>query len=634
MNGRLKPFLICLFILVWATHAIAEVNLTSLVKKLQPAVGTILTYDKDNKFLGQGSGFFIDADGHLITNYHVLRGAYQAEVKTQDGKKYPITSVIAENKAMDLIKVSANIPRTSFQWLNVTGALPAIAERIVVIGSPMGLAQTISEGIVSGVREIPNRGKILQISAPISPGSSGSPVVNMKGQVIGVATFYLMKGQSLNFAIPAQYLIDLKSVGTGKALTAWTKDAAQTPVRKKARKNFLVVDTKPEWAKIRILNIKPKFYQGIILNPGSYHVEVSANGFEMKRVWIKIKPGENKLLKISLTKLPDILTGKIQKLDSLGWEYIRKEEWGKAVEVFKQIIHIDPNNADGHRALGCAYNGLSYWDGVDRYQEAIKALKQAIRLDPDDSLSYSWLGHAYDGLGSYMEAIQAYKQCISIDPDDQIGNCYLSISESYTKMDSYHEAIAALKQWIRMKPNDGWRYCHLGAAYLKFDRYQEAIGAFKQATRLRPDYAWGYQGLGDAYSQFGQYRKALEAFKQAIRINPADVTYHYDLGYTYGKLGRWHEAIKTYKVAIQINPDIAWVHYGIGNAYLESGRDKDALEAFKQAVRIDPDFTSAHYNMGLTYVLLNDRGNALEQYKILKTIDKESANKLFNLIYE
>ena len=144
MNSRLKPFLICLFILVLATHAFAEVNLTSLVEKIQPAVSTILTYGKDNKFIGQGSGFFIDSDGHLITNYHVLAGAYQAEVKTQDGKKYPIVSVIAENKAMDLIKIFADIPGGPVQWIDVTGDLPSIAERIVVIGSPMGLAQTIN----------------------------------------------------------------------------------------------------------------------------------------------------------------------------------------------------------------------------------------------------------------------------------------------------------------------------------------------------------------------------------------------------------------------------------------------------------------------------------------------------------
>ena len=233
MKMRLKPFLICLIILALATRAIAEVNLTDLVKNIQPSVCTILTYDKDNKLLGQGSGFFIDREGHFITNYHVLAGAYQAEVKTKDGKIYPISSVIAENKVMDLIKVSTDIPRASIHLLNVTGTLPAIAERIVVIGSPLGLAQTISEGIISGVREIPNRGKTLQISAPISSGSSGSPVVNMKGQVVGVATFYLKKGQSLNFAIPAQYLINLKSFGTSKTLPTWARDAGQTPVARR-----------------------------------------------------------------------------------------------------------------------------------------------------------------------------------------------------------------------------------------------------------------------------------------------------------------------------------------------------------------------------------------------------------------
>jgi len=326
MNKRFRFLFIYFLFFVLANNAFAEVNLTDLVKNIQPAVVTVITYDSDNKPLNQGSGFFINHKGHLITNYHVLEGAYQAEIKTQDGKKYPIMSIIAENKAMDLIKVSTDIPLKSVQWLNVTGALPAIAERIVVIGSPMGLEQTISEGIVSGVRKIPNKGKILQISAPISSGSSGSPVVNMKGQVVGVATFYLMKGQSLNFAIPAQLLIDLKPLITHKTLSKWTYDTGQKSLRKETHKSRLYVRTEPKGGKIRILNIKPKFYQGITLNPGRYHLEISANGYETKRMWIKIEIGEDKILKASLKNLLDLAEKK--KLHTEGIEIEKRATEG------------------------------------------------------------------------------------------------------------------------------------------------------------------------------------------------------------------------------------------------------------------------------------------------------------------
>lgn len=102
--------------------------------------------------------------------------------------------------------------------LSINASLPEVGERVVVIGSPLGLEQTVSDGIVSAVREVSAFGTIIQITAPISPGSSGSPVVNMKGEVIGVATFQSMIGQNLNFAIPGERIAKLTKIAKGKRL--------------------------------------------------------------------------------------------------------------------------------------------------------------------------------------------------------------------------------------------------------------------------------------------------------------------------------------------------------------------------------------------------------------------------------
>ena len=102
MNGKMKLSLVCFLLIMLAGHSFAEVNLTKLVENIRPAVVTVITYDRGKIPISQGSGFFINATGHLVTNYHVLKGAYHAEVKTYDGRKYPIKSVIGENKNMDL----------------------------------------------------------------------------------------------------------------------------------------------------------------------------------------------------------------------------------------------------------------------------------------------------------------------------------------------------------------------------------------------------------------------------------------------------------------------------------------------------------------------------------------------------
>jgi serine protease Do len=140
--------------------ALSTGHIAPMVKKIQPAVVTVVAYNVNREVSNLGSGFFIDKKGYLITNYHVLKDSYAADVKTYDGKKYPIELVVAENKSSDLIKVWVNIPESSVHWITVTETEPSIADRVVVVGSPLGLEQTVSEGIVSAVRELPVVGKV------------------------------------------------------------------------------------------------------------------------------------------------------------------------------------------------------------------------------------------------------------------------------------------------------------------------------------------------------------------------------------------------------------------------------------------------------------------------------------------
>src|SRR5204863_3042512 len=127
-----------------------------------------------------------------------------------DGKKFPVKGVLAVDGEGDLALLQVDVPRELAIPLPVIRAVPQEGESIVVIGNPYGLEGSVSNGIVSAVREISGYGKIIQITAAISPGSSGSPVVNMQGQVIGIATLQITGGQSVNFAIPSERISQLQ----------------------------------------------------------------------------------------------------------------------------------------------------------------------------------------------------------------------------------------------------------------------------------------------------------------------------------------------------------------------------------------------------------------------------------------
>ncbi|MFH1154518.1 MAG: S1C family serine protease [Pseudomonadota bacterium] len=177
-------------------------GLSGMINHFKPAVVTVIVYEYTGQVRQFGSGFFYSADGDFITNNHVLTINRRASVKTFDGETLPVQSVIERNEQYDFVKAKTGPSKGEFPFLPIATKLPRTGDPILVIGSPMGLEQTVSEGIVSAWRNIPDHGRVIQITAPISRGSSGGPVLNMNGEVIGVAAFQTKEGQNLNFAIP------------------------------------------------------------------------------------------------------------------------------------------------------------------------------------------------------------------------------------------------------------------------------------------------------------------------------------------------------------------------------------------------------------------------------------------------
>jgi hypothetical protein len=172
------------------------------VKAANGAIVSIITSGADGKPLAQGTGFLVSTDGRIVTNYHVIEGASSAIVKLPDGAFYDVDGVVAFDKARDLAVIKAHGQNFRVVTLGNSDRVQ-VGEEIVEIGSPLSLESTVSSGIVSGIRTIEGKGgKLLQVTAPISPGSSGGPLFNMAGEVVGITTLYLEGGENLNFAIP------------------------------------------------------------------------------------------------------------------------------------------------------------------------------------------------------------------------------------------------------------------------------------------------------------------------------------------------------------------------------------------------------------------------------------------------
>ena len=174
-------------------------------------VAMIISY-KDGVPYSQGSGFFIDKNT-LVTNYHCVAGTEKLEFKIAGNEEvYKGAKVIKASPNYDLAIITT---KQDFPFVKVDSlGKEKVGTKVYAIGNPRGLEGTISDGILSGKRD--NDGvEYLQITAPISPGNSGGPVLNEKGVVIGVATFTYRNSQNLNFAMPISYInkcIDISSI--------------------------------------------------------------------------------------------------------------------------------------------------------------------------------------------------------------------------------------------------------------------------------------------------------------------------------------------------------------------------------------------------------------------------------------
>ena len=220
MKRRIFPQLLLIALtFITAGKGFSQENLPELVRRVKPSIVAIVTYDANGVALTTGSGFFL-RPGQVVTNLHVIRGARRSEIKTLDakGRIYPVDGVLAVDEEGDLALLSVDLPPGRARSSELATVLPEEGETIFVIGNPLKLEGSVSDGIVSAVRELPNIGKIIQITAPISHGNSGSPVFNLKGQVVGVVTIKVTNGQNINLAIGAARVRQLRA-GKRRLLT-------------------------------------------------------------------------------------------------------------------------------------------------------------------------------------------------------------------------------------------------------------------------------------------------------------------------------------------------------------------------------------------------------------------------------
>ena len=478
----------CLFLMVCLTIVLSscKTTLKDIVKEAEQATFVIYTYDEYGTPKGIGSGFFIDKEGTGITNYHVLDGAVKAVLKTSDEEKYEINQVIASDRKWDIAKFTIrNDKNKTFNYLKFSNKEIEKGDQVYNISSPMGLEASVSEGIVSSLRSDGQHGNIIQVTAPISSGSSGSALLDKDGKVFAVATFKYNQGESLNFGV---------AINEEKLDMLEENEFAKRNSKFNRKDNFI------------ILNVPNSGDQNVVLNALEFKDDATIAYFSYTNldmsadhmlIWTKLGEGDKGFL--------------IHDLDNNKKYYITSSSIGTDKEngtsvplasnykfkVFFPPIKNIPSNIDiveGYEPKSWQFRNIC----IDEYKDNWEIDMNAYQKE-----------YAYSNMheGHLADAENLFLAMLDEDPEDL-------------------QALNAM-----------------GIISFVLENYSNAEVYFTRAIEAHPNNSTGYLNRSQIYQLRGDNQLALRDLTQAVN-NSAQPDDYYKRALLYIKLKEWEKAEK------------------------------------------------------------------------------------------
>ncbi len=330
-----------------------------LFKELAPTVFIVETFNQQGSLVAFGSAVAV-GPRMVVTNRHVIEGGMIVRVRR--GRQMWPAEVVRMDADHDLCELSAQGLSAVPVPVRPSSSL-AVGERVYAIGAPEGLEVTLSEGLISGLRQLDNV-SVIQTTAAISHGSSGGGLFDEQGNLVGITTFFVKEGQNLNFALPGEWVLALKE---GFPRTGSQGDAEDSTIQAVA------------WVLLSINAFKSGDYQqAISAAEGAVHLKPEFPGG-----WF-----------------------------TLGGGYFATSQNTEAIKALREAVRLKRDFPEAWQALGLVY------DEMQQYDQAIAAYQEACHFKPDDPVAWHDLGITYAKAHQFDQAVAAYSKSILLKPDD------------------------------------------------------------------------------------------------------------------------------------------------------------------------------------------------------------------------
>ncbi len=550
--------------------------LRALTERVAPSVVSVVAYDAEYRTLLEGAGFFC-AEGRVATSRHILQGAHAARVMLVNGAVLDVLGVLGDDAAADLAVLAVDIPDGVAKPLVLSKEIPREGERVaVLVGRPAPSREGL-EGVVNSVKTLPFLGRVLTVTCPPFPGSSGSPVFAMDGEVVGLAVARGVDGGTIQYVVPSLRLDDLSTDRFVKISDRPRTETDEDPAR------FLP-------------GVRHLFHDGY---------EEALRSF---RAVADQDPRDGAAWKACSACLAALGRGR------------------DAVEAAQAAVNIDPEDPDAWAAMGVACVEAQL------FAEAVDACRKVSRARPADPGAWNRLGVACYDAGLPEEAVNACRESIRLLPDDP--RVHKNLGVALLALGRLPDAVDAFREAVRLRPDFDRAWKDMAICYFKLGSYEKAVDAGLEAVRVQPSFYNAHNNLGACYQALGQTESAVKSYKEALRLRPRFARAWSNLAYAYLRLERSEDAVKAYEEAVARAPGDVEARTSLAVLYRNAGRTEDARKALTEALRADPKHGAAHYHLGRLYLEQGNKGAALEEYKVLKDLDPQRANLLFDLVYK
>jgi S1-C subfamily serine protease/Flp pilus assembly protein TadD len=592
------------------------------------SIFVISVRDEKGQPISFGTGFLIDKNT-LATNFHVVEGPF---IFLEQGPvRIPVT-VDKRDPVNDLavVKVSIDISATPLR-LSIKKLVPG--ENIFVIGNPEGLDKSISTGVVAANREFDGR-KLLQITAPISHGSSGGPVLDSAGEVVGVTVAMMKNGQNLNFAVPTEKLQQLlvgkgsdttdlaalfRTIGDLKTLQTqqqysqdpdsdWQKTNRQIgslfkPALDQAAQdpNLLVRvaeaarDTNPEIelaAAQRATDIKPSSESNFLLGEALRSKAWFAEQAEKDDLLQKAEKSFRAALRLAKAPSAEIYYDLADVLEDRGSTRDAELDFHRALELNK--------NAGNNEITVNSIRGLTRTTyALKNPREAESWFSMLVDMGAANVWDWQQEGARLHDQGKYNEAAKAYQNAATLG-GGWTNRCRAAVDFWGSNDD---EALSSARECINAgtgkQDSDKWlatAHNLISDILNKRGVYAEALSHAKEAVDLDSSNAWHFQDEAEALFGLRRFQEAINASNQAIRLSDGKyASMHFRLGTSYFELENWEFAKQSFEKAAQLDPTDAASAFNAALCFRRLGYTIDAANWFEEVLRRDPKYKDRAY---------------------------------------